>query len=552
MKIILKNMDLKYEIKKFFKGEVLDDEKTLLKYSRDAGFFFVKPKLVIFPESAEDIKKLVSFVSEAKKENPDLSLTARSAGTDMSGGAVGESIIVEFDGHFNKIKEIGDSYAVSQPGVYYRDFEKETLKHGLIFPTFPASREICAIGGMVANNAGGEKSLIYGKTKDHVLKIKTVLKDGQEYIFEKLSKSELQNKIALGTFEGEIYRNVFKILDDNFDEIKNAKPKVSKNSAGYNIFDVWDGKNFDLTKLFTGSQGTLGIMTEIKLGLVPVKKYSKLLVIFLNDLNLLPKIVNTVLEFKPESFEAYDDHTFKLAVKFLPQIIKRMKGTALSLGIKFLPEIWMSLTGGIPKLILLPEFTGDNLEEIDNRIKAAYERLKPLGLKMRVTKNPAEAEKYKVIRRESFNLLRGKIKDKQTAPFIDDLIVRPENLPEFLPELYKILGEYPSLIFTVAGHVGDGNFHIIPLMNLDDPKQKEIIPKLMDEVFNLVFKYRGSITAEHNDGLIRSPYLEKMFGGKIYKIFEEIKNIFDPQNIFNPGKKVYSDLEYALKHIKGK
>lgn len=545
-------MNLKTEIKNFFKGDVLDDDKTLLKYSRDAGFFFVKPKLVVFPKDAEDVEKLVSFVSLAKKENPDLSLTARSAGTDMSGGPINESIIVEFGRYFNKIKEISGNFAISQPGVYYRDFEHETLKHGLILPPFPASREICAIGGMVANNAGGEKSLMYGKTKDYVLEIEAVLQDGKKHVFEKINENQLQDKMAQPTFEGDIYRKVFKIVSDNFNDIKNAEPRVSKNSAGYNIFEIWDGKDFDLTKLLVGSQGTLGIITEVKLGLMPVKKYFKLLVIFLNDLNLLPKIVNAVLEFKPESFEAYDDHTFKLAVKFLPQIIKRMKGTIFSLGIKFFPEIWMSLIGGIPKLILLPEFAGNDLDEIDRKIKAIYKKLKPLGLKMRITKNPEEGEKYKVIRRESFSLLRGKIKDRQTAPFIDDLIVLPRDLPAFLPELYEILNKYPSLLFTIAGHIGDGNFHIIPLMDLDDSNQKKIIPKLMNEVFNLVFKYRGSITAEHNDGLIRSPYLEKMFGNKIYGIFEEIKNVFDPQNIFNPGKKVYSDLEYALKRIKGK
>ena len=545
-------MNLKNEIKKFFKGDVFDDEETLLKYSRDAGFFFVKPKLVVFPKDSQDIGKLVSFVSENKRDNPDLSLTARSAGSDMSGGPLSESIIVEFDKYFNKVKEVGDNYAISEPGAYYRDFEKETLKRGLIFPPFPASREICAIGGMVANNAGGEKSLIYGKTEDYVLRIKAVLRDGKEYIFEKISAGELQNKIVQNDLEGEIYKKVFEIIKNNFDKIKSAKPKVSKNSAGYNIFDVWDGGSFDMTKLLTGSQGTLGIITEAKLVLVPVKKYSKLLVIFLNDLNLLPKIVNTILEFKPESFETYDDHTFKLAVKFLPQIMKRMKGGAISLGIKFLPEVWMSLTGGVPKLILLPEFSGNDLNEINGRLEAAYEKLKPLGLKMRMTKSSEEAEKYQIIRRESFTLLQEKVKDKQTAPFIDDLIVLPEYLPEVLPKLYKILDEYPSLIFTIAGHIGDGNLHIIPLMNLDDPSQKAVIPKLMDEVFDLVLNYRGSITAEHNDGLIRSPYLKKMFGEEIYKIFEEIKNIFDPQNIFNPGKKVYSDLSYALKHIKGK
>lgn len=545
-------MNLKEEIKKFFKGDILDDEATLLKYSRDAGFFFIKPKLVVFPKNSEDIQKLVSFVADAKAGNPELSLTARSAGSDMSGGPINESIIVEFDKYFDKIKEVGENYAIAEPGIYYRDFEKETLKKGLIFPSFPASREICAIGGMVANNAGGEKSLTYGETKDYVLELKVVLRDGKEHIFKKITENELKDKMVEPTLEGEIYQKVFEIIDNNFDAIKNAEPKVSKNSAGYNIFEVWDKKHFDMTKLLTGSQGTLGIITSAKLGLVPAKKYSKLLVIFLNDLNLLPRIVNTVLEFKPESFETYDDHTFKIAIKFFPQILKRMKGTIFSLGIKFLPELWMSLTGGIPKLILLPEFAGNNPDEIDQRLKMAYDKLKPLGLKMRITKSRKEAEKYQAIRRESFALLRSKIKDKQTAPFIDDLIVLPKDLPAFFPELYKILDKYPSLIFTIVGHVGDGNLHIIPLMNLDDPAQKEIIPKLMDEVFDLVFKYKGSITAEHNDGLIRGPYLEKMFGEKIYAIFEKIKNIFDPQNIFNPGKKVHASLEYALKHIKGK
>lgn len=545
-------MDLKTEIRKIFKGDVSDDEQTLQKYSRDAGFFFVKPKLVVFPKDSEDIQNLVSFVSEAKKSNPELSLTARSAGSDISGGPLNESIIMEFDKYFNKIKKVGDDSAVTEPGVYYRDFEKETLKKGMIMPTYPASRELCAIGGMIANDAGGEKSLIYGKTKDHIIKLKAVLSDGKEYVFEKMDKNALEIKMAEDTFEGRIYKKVFELLDKNFDEIKKNKPKVSKNSAGYNIFEVWDKENFDMTKLLAGSQGTLGMITEAELGLVPVKKYSKLLVIFLNDLNLLPKIVGDVLEFKPESFEAYDDHTFKLAIKFLPQIIRRMKGAAILLGIKFLPEIWMSLTGGIPKLILLPEFTGDDLDEIDRRVEAAYEKLKPLGIKMRIAKSPEEIDKYKVIRRESFSLLRGKTKDRQTAPFIDDLIVLPKDLPVFLPELYKILDEYPSLVFTTAGHIGDGNFHIIPLMNLNDPEQKKIIPELMDRVFDLIFKYHGSITAEHNDGLIRGPYLKKMFGDEIYSIFEEVKNIFDPQNIFNPGKKVGSDLEYALKHIKGK
>ena len=545
-------MDLKVEIKKFFKGDVLDDPATLALYSRDASLFYITPKVVVFPKDPADIEGLVSFVNQNKSANSDLSLTARSAGTDMSGGPLNESIIVEFNKYFNHIREVGEGYAVTEPGVFYRDFEAETLKKGLILPSFPASRGICALGGMLANNSGGEKSLNYGKTKDYVESSKVVLSDGKEHTFRKINKAELDQKMAQNDFEGDVYRKVFKLVDENFDEIQKAKPQVSKNSAGYNIFDVWDKQNFDLTKLFIGSQGTLGIITEARLKLIPVKKYAKILVIFLNDLNLIPKVVNEILPYKPESIETFDDNTFKLAIKFLPELLKKMQGGLITLGMKFLPEVWMTLTGGVPKIVLLPEFAEDDEEELERRIREVYEKLKPLGLKMPVTKNAFEADKYRIMRRESFNFLRQKVKDKQTAPFIDDFIVKPEKLPEFFPELYKILDQYPSLVYTIAGHAGDGNFHIIPLMNLTDPKQREIIPRLADQVFDLVIKYGGSITAEHNDGLIRSPYLEKMFGQSIIRIFEEIKDIFDSQNIFNPGKKVHADLQYALKHIRAK
>jgi FAD/FMN-containing dehydrogenase len=545
-------MSINDEIKKFFKGDVKSDQQTLAEYSRDASFFYISPQVVTFPKDVEDIKNLVNFVVKNKLTYPQLSLTARAAGTDMSGGSINESIIVEFNKYFNHVKEVGENFVISEPGVYYRDLEKETLKKNLYLPSFPASREICALGGMLANNSGGEQSLRYGKTKDYVEYLKVVLADGNEYQFQKINQNELSQKMSQKNFEGEIYRKVFNLINENLNEIQKAKPKVSKNSAGYNIFEVWDGQNFDLTKLFVGSQGTLGMITEAKLRLVPKVKHSRLLVIFLQDFNLLPQIIKKVLPSNPLSFEAYDNHTFSLAMKFLPEIIKKIGGNAFVLGFKFLPEIWMSLTGGLPRLVLIPEFVGDDLNDVLKQVQTVYETLKPLGVKMHITHTLQEADKYRIIRRESFNLLRQKIKDKQTAPFIDDLIVLPEKLPEFLPELYQILNQYPSLIYTVAGHIGDGNFHIIPLMNLNDPNQRKIIPELAERVFNLVLKYGGSITAEHNDGLIHGPYLRKMYGEKIFSIFQEIKNIFDPQNIFNPGKKVNANLNYALEHIRAK
>ncbi len=541
------------ELRKIIKGDVLTDNETLNLYSHDASLFEVKPQAVVFPKDVTDVKNLVKFVNQNKRLHSSLSLTARSAGTDMGGGSINDSIIVEFNKYFNHVKNISGFTAVTEPGVFYRDFEKETLKYGLIFPSYPASKEICAMGGIVNNNSGGEKSLEYGKTEKYVEELKVILSDGNEYILKPLNDKELQDRLTLNSFEGEIYRKIYKLVTQNYAILQKAKPNVSKNSAGYYLWNIYDkeAKIFNLIKLLVGAQGTLGLITEAKLKLVPVKKYSEMRIIFLNDLGHLGKIINAILPLEPESFETYDDHTLKLAIRFFPSFAKLLgtKGL-LQTAWHFLPEFLMILTGGIPKLVLQVEFAGNSDKILQEKIKSLEEALESFNLKARTARSKKEEKKYWIIRRESFNLLRHNIKDRHTAPFIDDFIVRPEYLQKFLPKLNAIFSKYPDLIYTIAGHLGDGNFHIIPLMDIQDPKQREIIPILADEVYDLVLEYKGSITAEHNDGLIRTPYLEKMYGGKIYDLFEQTKKIFDPNNIFNPRKKVGGDLKFALSHIR--
>lgn len=538
---------LKVAVQSLLTGEVLDDPTTLAGYSRDASLFEIRPQLVVQPSNVEDIKKLVQFVSHNRHQK--LSLTARSGGTDMTGGPLNESIIVNMKAHFNHIIKVGQNYAVTEPGVYYRDFEKATLAHGLLMPSYPASREICTVGGMVANNAGGEKTLAYGKTERYVAELEMVLADGEVHTFRPLNSSELKKKMIENSFEGKIYRQLYELIEKNYETILAAKPRVTKNSAGYYLWNVWDRKTFDINKLLVGSQGTLGLVTKIKFDLIKPKKHSQMLVIFLKDLAPLTEIVGRVLRHKPESFESYDDHTLKLAIRFLPEIAAKMRSrNFISLLWQFLPEAKMILTSGLPKLVLLAEFTGDSLANIHARAKAARADLTDLHLQTYITRRRADEEKYWLVRRESFNLLRHHVRGKHTAPFIDDVVVTPAQLPQFLPELNAIMAEY-KLIYTIAGHVGDANFHIIPLMDLKDPNTKRIIPELSKKVYELVFKYHGSITGEHNDGLIRTPYLEAMYGRKIYRLFEQVKKIFDRQDIFNPGKKVHGSLPYALKHL---
>lgn len=534
--------DLKKALQGAMRGEVTDDAAALATNSRDTSLFERKPELVVYPEDANDVSAVVKEVGCARSSGVEVSLAARSAGTDMSGGPLTTGVVVSFIKHMNKMGEVGDDFAVTEPGVFYRDFEKATLEKGLILPSYPASREIAAMGGIVANNSGGERTLEYGKTEKYIEEVEVVLSDGSQTTFKALTPSELEEKKAVQTLEGSIYREMDALLADNAALIEEHRPKVSKNSAGYGLWNIRDAKTstFNLAKLICGSQGTLALWTKAKLKLVKPKEHRAMLIVFLSSLDILPEIVKRVLVQEPESFESFDDHTFSLAVKFLPQMLSQMGLIrATKLGIDFIPEALMVATGGVPKLLLMAEFAEDTAEEADRKAVAAQTALADLNLRTKIEKNEKESEKYWIIRRESFNLLRKNVHGLHTAPFIDDFVVPPSCYPEFLPKLNALLDEYKShFIYTIAGHIGNGNFHIIPLMDLTKEENRQVILDLAPRVYELVIKEGGTTTGEHNDGIIRTPYLPMLFGEEMVALFEKTKKIFDPLNILNPGKKV--------------
>jgi FAD/FMN-containing dehydrogenase len=328
------------------------------------------------------------------------------------------------------------------------------------------------------------------------------------------------------------------------------RPRVSKNSAGYYLWRVWDGTTFNLAKLVTGSQGTLGVITEATVGLVQPARFRRMAVIFLDDVRKTADVVRDLQPLRPEALESFDDKTLSFTLRFLPDFVRIIGASnVVALALRFLPEAWMVLKGGLPKLVVIAEFAGDDEREVVARTERAIALLHARGLKARMTRNEQESHKYWTIRRQSFNVIRAHAKGKRTTPFIDDFIVLPERMPEFLPRLYAVLEPY-HLTLTIAGHVGNGNFHIIPLMDLSDERTRRIIPELSAKVYDLVLEYGGSITAEHNDGLIRGPYVERQFGSEAYALFREVKHIWDPQGIFNPGKKIDVDWQWALAHIR--
>lgn len=538
---------------KGFEGDIDDSELTRQAYSHDASLFELVPELVVYPRHSSDLQRLVLAVNECRAHLPNLNLTPRSAGTDMSGGAIGDCVVIDFRRYFIHIEEMSETAARAQPGVLYRDFEKESLTHNrALLPSFPASRELASLGGMVSNNSGGEKSLEFGKTENYVTQLEVILADGKPYTIRPLNTEELTAKMAQPDFEGSVYKQMYELLEANYDMIKAAKPKVTKNSTGYNLWDVWDRQTgiFDLTKVLVGSQGTLALVEDIHFRLVHDKAHSGVLVAFMKDISQLGEVINAVMPTRPASFEAFDNHTLILGIKFFPYFRKTLGWKGLfKLGVQLIPDAFI-LMRGIPKMVLLIEYTAETPEEVAQKVHAMKLLLDPFKLEAtEEDSTEAKAFKFRIMRRESFNLLRKKVHDKHTAPFIDDFVVPPQHLTDFLPKLGEIIKKY-KLLATIAGHMGDGNFHVIPLMKIEDPKERAKLLPAMQEVNELVLSYGGSISGEHNDGMIRGPWLERMYGKDVTDLFRRTKFIFDPHNIFNPHKKTDANWDFSMSHVR--
>lgn len=545
------------------KFDIKRDEKTLDKNSTDASIFRMIPSGVFAPKDKNELIKFVNEIIKLKKENPneDLSVSSRSAGTCMSGGSLTDQYVISFTENLNNIIKIDKKNKTIElePGVYYRDMERETLKSGLILPSYPASRELCAVGGMIGNNAAGEKTFKYGKTDKYIEEIEMICADGKTYNFKEISGPILDDVLQNDhTFYGDIHRAVYKMVNENQDEIEKNTPTVTKNSSGYYVWNVYNKNRhaMNLAKLICGAQGTFGVMTKFKIKLIDAEEKSRMAVVFLEDINDMPMMVEKISPLAPESFEVFDDHTFRIAMKFLPQILKRLGGSIFSLAKLFWPEFKMLISGNIPKIVMLIEFVEKDratlnkktreIEKIFNNIAMDDE----LGdrISAHIVRSDREAKKYWVFRRESFNLLRSKLKDVRTVPFIEDVVVHSSDLATFLPKFEEILDK-EKLVYTIAGHVGDGNIHVIPLMKLSDGRSVEQIKIISDKVYTLVQQYGGSLSGEHNDGLIRSPFLSYMYSDKMLDIFKQLKHAFDPMNIFNPNKKIGVTWDYAEKLI---
>ncbi|MDB5162428.1 MAG: putative oxidoreductase [Candidatus Saccharibacteria bacterium] len=543
--------DIIPKLRKLIKGEVTNDLSVRHDNSHDASVYELLPEAVIRPIDSTDIEKLVKFVSKNKSSYPKLAITPRSAGTDMSGGAIGSSLLLDMTTHFNKIESLQGTLLKTQPGVYMRAIDPLLYDKSLHLGCVPASRAINTIGGMVGNNSGGERSLQYGNTERWVRELKVVFADGNEYTVKPLNRKQLEQKLKETTYEASLYRQTYELIEKNYDLIKNARPHVNKNSMGYNLWSVWDRDTgiFDMTRLITGSQGTLGIITDITIEAVPKAPYSGLLLAYLPSIKNLGDVIATVMHHEPATFEGFDNITFNLGLRYFNTFRKQLGTKEWLRQQAVLLKSVAKFKGHIPSMFLMIEFDGQTKGEVLDKISILHDDLKSFKIEMDIQADEAASAPFWKIRRAALSLLQNQVHGRYASPFIDDMAVPPRYLPEFVPKLRKVIRKY-KLPATIQGHFGDGNFHVIPLMDIAGPKDRAKLEPVMRELIPVVLKYGGTMAGEHNDGMVRGPWLPAVFGQPVYEIFKETKEIFDPLYIFNPHKKTDASWEYSMSHIR--
>ncbi len=505
-------------------GTVITSADARRYFATDGSVFSITPSIVVYPRNENDVRKTARFTWQLAERGRVIPLTARGAGTDQSGAALGNGIMLAFPAHMNRIIELDakSGLLTVEPGAIYGKVQQTLQTHDRFLPPFPASLEYSTIGGAVANNAGGEKSFKYGVTRDYVRGLRVVLANGEVIETGRLSKREANKKLGLATFEGEIYRAIDALIEEHQDVIEKTDPRVSKNSAGYALRGVKnkDG-SIDLTPLIVGSQGTLGIVTEVTLETEEYNPETSLVVGYFDSLE---SVQSAVLELRslPEpasAIEMVDDQLLQLVEKLNPNLLKD------------------AITKPFPKVVLLVEFD-DTSERLQKKmVKKAEKVMERYATSHVVETEPAEQARLWKLRHASAAVAGHTEGNLKALPIIEDGIVPLERFREYIEGVYEIFARN-RLQAAVWGHAGDANLHMQPFLDLSQVGDRQRVFRVIDEYYNLVISLGGSTTGEHGDGRLRGPYLEKLYGSEMYDVFKKVKQIFDPYGTLNPGVKI--------------
>ncbi|MDH5751657.1 MAG: FAD-binding protein [Deltaproteobacteria bacterium] len=498
------------------RDDVRFDRVTRQIYSTDASMYQMDPLGVVFPRHADDVQAIVE--TAGRHMAPVL---PRGGGTSLAGQCVGEAVVLDFSPRMNKVLELNleEKWVRVQPGVVQDQLNAFLAPHGYGFGPDTSTSNRATIGGMAGNDSSGARSLVYGMTHDHTIETRVVLSDSSLATFGPLDLNELEAKLRMETLEGHIYRIALKTAEANRDEIEKRLPRIQRRVSGYKLDELLGKEQTNLARLMVGSEGTLAVITELKMGIIPLPKMKALLVAQFTDMIKAVEADNLILGHGPAAMELVDDTIINEA----------LASPAFRGGIDFLhPK-----TGGL----IIVEFHGDTAAELEDRLaklEADLKRNKMGHAYVRAMTAPEQARVWS-LRKAGLGLLMGHRSEAKPLPFVEDTAVDPARLADYLKDFSRLISRH-GLKAGYYGHASVGCLHIRPFIDLKQPDGKEKMMSIFNEVADLVAHYGGTVAGEHGDGLARSWLIEKMYGSKLYQAFREIKSVFDPNNIMNPGK----------------
>ena len=539
-----------------FRGVVSTEKHMLAEYSTDESIFSIAPQLVLQPLDVADVQIAARVVARETERFASLSLTPRAAGTGHSGGSLTDSVVIDIQASLTDISDItyrnktNEALITAQAGVRWRDMAQRLARVGYHIPTYSTAHEICTVGGAVGNNAAGAEADRYGHCADYIESLEVVLHDGEVYQVTPLTYKQFQALVKKKNTLSNIVAHVFAVLEKSQKELKQNKLSTPHNTAGYNLWGVLPQGvaafkkgtgTFDLTKLLAGSQGTIGIITSATLRAIPLPEALTLIAVPIFDLADVGKVVQTAKKLGAHQIEAFDDTTFDLAMQH-PEFFKRhLHGLAYYRTMLMMYKTYhFRYQRRLPVFTLLVTFSEATTDKTPASTLA--EKLTTSNAPARVIANPVEEAMLWHIRRASYDLSKLLDERKRPAAFLEDMLVPVEALPKFLTEVKKLWKEF-NLQATMYGHIGNGHLQFYPLLDFTDKTTPALVEKMSERFFALATKHGGTMSAEHNDGIIRTPHLSKLYSKAMLHIFEQIEHIFDPSDIFNPGKKVHPRFE---------
>ncbi len=513
------NVDaLRRELEAELDGEVRFDTVSRALYATDASVYQIHPLGVVVPKSREDIVRVVKACRRHR-----CPLTMRGGGTSQAGQAIGSGLIVDTSKYLNRLLEVNveERWARIEPGIVLDELNAALRPHGLRFAPDISTASRATVGGMMANNSAGARSVLYGKTIDHVIEQHVVLSDGSLAHFRPLDSSELDAMCSGTSLEASCYREVRHTTRACADEIERRYPKVIRRVGGYNLDAfVRDDRPFNLSKLIVGSEGTLGILVEATVALVPLPKAKAVLTIQFADLLEALASAPTILTHQPSAVEVMDG--FILEHTKQSPALHRLRETFIE---------------GDPAALLCVELYDDRAENLPPRLDALERDLSAhrFGYRYhRAIDLPAQAAIWSV-REAALGLSMAMKGDAKSLSFVEDTAVTPERLRDYIDRFLALVRDHGTHAGVYA-HASVGCLHVRPVVNLKTEAGVRQFEAIASASADLVLEFGGSLSGEHGDGLVRSPFMEKMFGSALYEAFRHIKRTFDPDGIFNPGK----------------